>query len=149
MIRSQWVTTIMFAALALPALAQKSGCAMVTQQEAAALLGKAVDVQAFATTCAYKVKGSTVSLVARTHKSNPSYVSKTKANFTKTGGVVKDEPGVGPGAFSAVRADSCRIYVFKGDQELLIDYADTAKAKFPDGLMDRLRAAAKTGLGRM
>jgi len=138
-----------FAALAVPVPAQKSGCVLVTQQEAAALLGKAVETQSFATTCIYKVKGSTISLVAKTHKNTPTSVNIAKTNFSKTGGVVKDEPGVGPGAFSAVRADSVRIYAFKGDREFLIDYVDTAKGKFPPGLMDKLKAAATTALGRM
>jgi hypothetical protein len=150
MIRSQWVTLVVFAALAVPVLAQKTGCFMVTQQEAAVILGKPVETQAFASSCIYKVKGSTtVSLVAKTHKNNPTAVNSVKANFAKTGGVVKDEPGIGPGAFSAVRPDSLRIYVFKGDQELLIDYVDTAKAKWPTGLMERMKAAAKAGLDRL
>ena len=149
MIRSQWVTTVLFVALAVPVLAQKSGCVMLTQKEAAALLGKPVETQMFATTCVYRVKGTTVSLIAKTHKNNPTVVTAAKANFVGTGGVVKDEPSLGAGAFSAIRPDSVRIYVFKGDQELLLNYVDSAKGKAPDALLEKMKAAAKTGLGRM
>lgn len=136
-------------ALAVPALAQKTGCDMVTQSEAGAILGSSVDKQMFGTTCIYKVKGSTVSLVVKTSKSSSNAVAQTKANFAKVGGSIKDESGLGPGAYSAVRSDATRIYVFKGDQMVMIDYTDISRAKAPAGMLDKLRAGAKTALGRL
>lgn len=144
-----WVMKAVFLTLAVPALAQKSGCDLVTQSEAASILGSAVDKQAFGTTCIYKMKGTGVSLVVKIAKNSSAAVSSTKASFAKVGGTVKDEPGLGAGAYSAVRADSSRVYVFKGDQMLMVDYTDIARAKAPAGMLEKLKAAAKTGLGRL
>jgi hypothetical protein len=135
-------------ALAVPVLADKLPCDMVTTNEATAIVGSAVDQKAFAVTCLYKAKTGTASLVVRIAKNDKTEVTSIKANFTKANGTVKDEPSLGKGAFSAVRTNSNRVYVFKGEQMVMIDYSD-AKAKIPDGLMDKLRAAARTALARL
>ena len=140
--------TAFLTALAMPALAEKKPCDMVTQSEASAILGSATDQKAFAVTCLYKAKGSTASLVVRIAKNDGPEINSIKTNFTKAGGSVKDEGALGKGAFSAVRTNSNRVYVIKGERMVMIDYSD-AKAKLPDGLMDKLRAAAKTALGRL
>ena len=153
MIRSQLFVPALFGLLAVPMLAQKTGCDMVTQKEASSILGVAPDKLSKespgTSTCLYKVKGSTVSLLVQTGKKVATAVNARKTKFAKDGGTVTDVPGLGEGAYSAVRADTTRIYAFKGEQTLQISYTDTAKGKVPDKLLDKLRAAAKTALTRM
>src|SRR5271165_3809252 len=126
--------------LAVPVLAAKLPCDMVTQSEAAAIMGSAVEQKAFAITCLYNAKAGTARLVVRIAKNDKTEVTSIKTNFGKAGGTVKDETALGKEAFSAARTNSNRVYVFKGEQMLVIDYSD-AKSKIPDGLMDKLRAA--------
>lgn len=153
MIRSQLIFSALFGLLAVPMFAQKTGCDMVTQKEASSILGVASDKinkeSPGTSTCVYKVQGSTVSLVAQIGKKVAAAVNSRKAKFVKDGGTVKDEAGLGEGAYSAIRADTTRIYAFKGEQTLQITYTDTAKGKVPNRLLDKLRAAAKTALTRM
>src|SRR5882724_4179940 len=138
MTRSHILVTAACAALILPVFAQKSGCDMVTQPEAAAVLSTSadkLDKQAAGALCTYTVKGTTISLLSRISTNPSTKVDARKASFTKMGNTVKDEPGVGPGAFSAVRAGTGRIYVVKGDQLFRLEYVDSAKGKVPDGLL--------------
>jgi hypothetical protein len=125
---------------------------MVTASEAATILATSadkLDKQALGVTCIYKLKGSTISLIARISPNPSISADSRKASFTKRGNTVKDEPGVGPGSFSAARPGTSRIFVSKGDQMFRIEYVDAAKGKDPDGLMDKLRAAAKKAVGRL
>jgi hypothetical protein len=152
MTRSQWLVTAACAVLAVPVLAQKTGCDLVTHTEAATILGTSaakLDKQALGAVCNYTVKGSTVTLIARISPNPTTSVDARKASFTKMGSTVKDEPGVGPGSFSAARPGNSRIFAPKGDQMFRLEYVDTAKGKAPDGLMDKLRAAAKKAVGRL
>ncbi len=136
------------ALIALPVFAQKSPCDLLTQSEAAAIVGSAVDKQVSPTSCIYKVKGSTTALHLRLTKSSSAAAGATKANFSKSGVPVKDEPSLGAGSFSAIWPNSNRVYVIKGDQMLRIDYVTPSGGKIPDTMIDKLRAAAKTALGR-
>ncbi len=136
------------ALIAFPVFAQKSPCDLLTQSEAAAIVGSAVDKQASPMACLYKVKGSTAALSVRLSRSSAAAAGVTKANFSKSGVPVKDEPSVGAGSFSAIWPNSNRVYVLKGDQMLRIDYVSPAGSKIPDTMIDKLRAAAKTALGR-
>jgi hypothetical protein len=143
------------AVYALPAMAQKSPCELVTQSEAAAIIGSDVEKRPFASTCLYKSKTltvsktSTLSLHLRVSKKDSAAITAAKDRAKKTGGTVKNEPSLGKGAFSTVAPNSNRIFVFKGDTMLMIDYRDSTPAKIPSGPMDKLRAAAKTALGRL
>ena len=143
------------AVYAVPAMAQKSPCDLVTQSEAAAIIGSDVEKRPFASTCLYKSKaltlsaGSTLSLHLRVSKKNNAAITAAKDRVKKSGGTLKDEPSLGKGAYSALAPNSNRITVFKGDQMLTIDYRDSTPAKIPSGPMDKLRAAAKTALTRL
>jgi hypothetical protein len=132
----------------LPVLAQKNPCDLVTQSEAATVVGSAVEKKALPTSCIYTVKGSTVALHVRLSKSNSATVNTTKANFSKSGITVKDEPSLGAGSYSAIWPNADRIYVLKGDQMLRIGYVNSSN-KPPDGIMDKLREAAKKALSRL
>jgi len=146
--RLQLLIAAALAVLTLPVLAQKKACDLVTQSEAAAIVGSAVEMQALPTSCVFKVKGSTVALHVRISKSNSATVDSTKASFGKSGATVKDEPSLGASSYSAVWPNADRIYVLKGEQMVRIDYVNTG-SKIPDSMMDKLRAAAKTALGRL
>jgi len=125
---------------------------LVTTSEAATVLATSadkLDKQTLGTACTYTLKGSTITLLVRITKNPTSSVASRKTSFTKGGGSVKDEPGVGPDAYSAVRPGTSRIYATKGDQMFRLEYVDSAKGKAPDALMDRLRAAAKKALSRL
>jgi hypothetical protein len=149
MTRLKYLIPAVLAVCSLPVFAQKNPCDLVTQSEASALLGSAVDKKTSPTSCIYKVKGSTVALHVRIEKNKGTAASVTKANLGKSGAVVKDEPSLGAGSYSAVWPSSDRFYMVKGDQMLRIDYADPSGGKIPDGLLEKLRAAAKTALGRL
>jgi hypothetical protein len=148
MTRLQILIPAVLAVCSLPVFGQKSPCDLVTQTEAAVIVGSPVDKQAQPTSCIYKAKGSNVSLHVRLSKSTTTAVTTAKANFGKSGIPVKDEPSLGPGSYSAVWPNSDRIYVIKGDQMLRIDYISIS-TKAPDAMMDKLRDAAKKALGRL
>lgn len=148
MTRLRILIPAVLAVCSLPVFAQKSPCDLVTQTEAAVIVGSPVDKQALATSCVYKAKGSNVSLHVRLSKSTTTAVTTAKANFAKSGIPVKDEPSLGPGSYSAVWPNSNRIYAIKGDQMLRIDYVSTA-AKAPDAMLGKLRDAAKKALARL
>ena len=155
MTRFSYLIPALVAVYALPAMAQKSPCELVTQSEAAAILGLDVEVHPFATTCLYKSKaltvsqGSNLSLHLRVGKKNSAALAAAKARVKKSGGTIKNEPSLGSGAYSELAPNSNRITVFKGDQMLTIDYRDATPAKIPSGPMDKLRAAAKTAMRRL
>jgi hypothetical protein len=136
-------------AVVMPVIAQKSTCDLVTQSEAAAIIGTDVEKRPFASTCLYKSKTSTLSLHLRIGKKDSATIAAAKDRITKSGGTVKGEPSLGKDAYSALALNSNRIVVFKGDKMLTIDYRDSTPAKIPSGPMDKLRAAAKTALGRL
>ena len=148
MTRLQILIPAVLAVCSLPVFAQKSPCDLVTQTEAAVIVGSPVDKQVQPTACIYKAKGSNISLHVRLSKSNPTAATTAKTNFSKSGIPVKDEPSLGAGSYSAVWPNSDRIYVLKGDQMLRIDYVSTA-SKAPDAMMAKLREDAKKALGRL
>jgi L-lactate utilization protein LutC len=151
----RYLIPALVAVYALPAIAQKSACELVTQSEAAAIIGSDVETRPFAATCLYKSKAltvsktSTLSLHLRIATKDNAAITAAKARVKKSGGTVKDEPSLGKGAYSALAPNSNRIVVFKGDKMLTIDYRDSTPAKIPSGPMDKLRVAAKTALGRL
>jgi hypothetical protein len=148
MTRLRILIPAVLAVCSLPVFAQKNPCDLVTQTEAAVIVGSPVDKQVQPAACIYKAKGSNVSLHVRLSKSNPTAATTAKTNFSKSGIPVKDEPSLGAGSYSAVWPNSDRIYVLKGDQMLRIDYVSTA-SKAPDAMMAKLRDAAKKALGRL
>ena len=155
MTRYSCLIPALVAVYALPAIAQKSPCDLVTQTEAAAIIGSDVEKRPFVATCLYKSKTlvvsktSTVSLHLRVSKKDSAAISAAKDMAKKAGGTVKNESSLGRGAFSTLAPNSNRIFVFKGNTMLMIDYRDSTPAKIPSGPMDKLRAAAKTALTRL
>src|ERR1700733_15226715 len=108
MATSRGLVLAVLTVLAVPVLAQKSACATVTPGEAAAILGAAADKQDIGASCMYKVKGSNVSLVVRTKPT--ATATATKANVVKLHAILRDEAGLGAGAYSATLTDSARRY---------------------------------------
>jgi len=104
----RWFIPVTLTIAAIPVLAQKPVCTMVTAGEAGTILGTGVGKQDLGRTCIYKVKGSNVSLVVTTKAA--ATAAATKANVTKLGATLKDEPGLGMGAYSATLDYSARIY---------------------------------------
>lgn len=145
---SKWLSTVVFTALALPVVAQKSGCDLVTPDEAAAVFGSPVTKQGTGPTCTFKASSSTAALVVHTSKITSDAFKARKDSFAKSGVKVADEASLGT-AFSAVRPDSTRIYIFKNGQLVRVEFNDSSKGKAPAGLLDKLRTAAKQAAARV
>ncbi len=146
---SKWLSTVVFTALALPVVAQKSGCDLVTSDEAAAVFGSPVTKQGTGPTCTFKASSSTAALVVHTSKTSSDAFKARKDGFARTGVKVADEPSLGANAFSAVRSDSTRIYILKNGQLVRVEFNDPSKGKAPAGLLDKLRTAAKQAAARV
>jgi hypothetical protein len=99
-------TLLVFAGLATLAAAQtpaaKSPCTLVTPEDAATILGPNVDKydDPLGRGCVYQDKGHKMYLLAKT-VSGPNVKTGfeiPKAMISRSGGTVRDEPGLGAGA---------------------------------------------------
>ena len=96
MTRFRYLIPALVAVYALPAMAQKSPCELVTQSEAAAIIGTDVEKRPFAATCLYRSKaltvsaGSSLSLHLRIAKKTNAAIASAKDRVKKAGGTVKD-----------------------------------------------------------
>lgn len=150
MAASQFLIPVALTFLAVPVLAQKpqSLCALVTSSEAAGILGARVDQQDAGRTCVYKLRGPKATLVMEVRTKPTANAAATKANVTNAGATLRNETNLGTGAYSAALKNSARVYMFKGNQMLILEATDTSQAKIPDGIMDKLRTAAKKAFDR-
>jgi hypothetical protein len=150
MAASRLLIPIALTVLAVPILAQKaqSLCGLVTSSEAAGILGASVDQQDAGRTCVYRLKGPKATLVLEVRTKPVANAAATKANVTNAGATLQNEPNLGTGAYSAALKNSARVYMFKGNQMLILEATDTSQAKLADGTMDKVRAEAKKALDR-
>jgi hypothetical protein len=136
--------------LAVTALAQtsKSGCAVVTLDEATAMLGPSTTQRDAGGTCIFTSQKTTVTVNVTANASAPFQIMKITAN--QNGAIVKDEPGIGVPAFSVVAKDGhgFSIFLLKGTWGASLG-ADTGASRVPDLVRGQLRSLAKKAAGRM
>ncbi len=149
----RWVV-VLCAALVSTAAAQaspKNSCALVTVEDAVAVVGptavKQIDT---GKNCVYGAAGQKLHLAVAADSGPHAKdgMEMPKLMVSKYGGTVKDEPGVGAGAYSTTIKGAQTVYVFKRGTAVSISAATDANTPFPD-MLDKLRAIAKKTLGRL
>jgi hypothetical protein len=140
--------------LAVAASAQtptgKNACTLVTPEEAATILGPDPVKNEINGICLYEAKGQKMVLKIDAPKTGVTKALQQmpKALVPQGGGTVREEPGVGPDAYSTSIKGAQSIYMLKGSVATYISIATDAAHPFPD-MLDKLRPIAKKALGRL
>ena len=134
----------------------KSGCSLVTEEDAVTIVGPVGQKLDSGPNCVHGSKGPSAAAVALAVKvdSSPQVkelftMPKILAAKASTPVTVKDEPGLSPGAYSLSMKGSQTIYMLKGSVALSITFGDVPGAKGVPDMLDKLRPIAKKALGRM
>jgi hypothetical protein len=135
--------------LAFCALAQtKSGCALLTLDEAATALGPGTASRDAGGICIFTSQKGSVTATITPNANNSFQIVKLTAN--QNGATVKDEPAIGVTAYSVTSKDGhgFSIFLLKGTWGAAIS-ADAGAAKVSDLLRDRMRGLAKKAAARL
>ncbi len=136
----------------------RSSCPIITADEAAVVLGGKPTRTEEGPACTYALPGGFVTMIVELQgvgSSAPMIFTDSRREFVGKGAVVKDEPSIGPPAFSFVNADKdgrgSGFFVLKGSGVLMVFTIEKKPSGLPKstGMLDRLRPAIRKAAGRI
>jgi hypothetical protein len=156
--RRLWLAIVLVAGTSTAAGAQSGDaaprvCALVTQEEAATLLGpKAERLEGDTTdTCHYVAAGQTMQVVVRMEEMKQGGAKfleiVRRPAMTEKGYTTQDEPSMGKGSFSARKTDSLDFQLAHAKGVLGVGIRNPG-GTVPPELMEKLRAVARKAAGR-